>query len=314
MYFSNSQPSRDLPTPAGPEASTRRGTRRSTAAWNSSLIVRSSASRPVSGRLQPVDPLRAAHRRQDPGGPPQPLRLGLALQLVLAGAGEPDGAAGQPLRGLVRQHLPRAGRGLHPGRGVHRVPGHHALADRAQVDRHLAGYHARAGGQARQAGLGPERLNRGHQVQRGPDGPFGVRIRRGRSPPHRHYRVPDELLDGPAVTADDCPRHPEVAGQQLTDRLGIPRLGQRGKAHQVTEQHRAHPPFGHRLAAWRRGVPGRRASGPARNRRPGRNGRRERTVHHTPGSPPGVHRRLRRTGLPPPETRRIARISPEPLT
>ena len=53
MYFRNSQPSRDLPVPAGPDTSTIRGTRRSAAAWNSSLIVRSSASRPVSGASSP---------------------------------------------------------------------------------------------------------------------------------------------------------------------------------------------------------------------------------------------------------------------
>ena len=52
-YFSNSQPSRDLPTPAGPDTSTRRGVRRSTHEWNSSLIVRSSASRPSKGASSP---------------------------------------------------------------------------------------------------------------------------------------------------------------------------------------------------------------------------------------------------------------------
>ena len=53
MYLRNSQPSRDLPTPAGPDTSTSRGTRRSAAAWNSSRTVRSSASRPVSGASSP---------------------------------------------------------------------------------------------------------------------------------------------------------------------------------------------------------------------------------------------------------------------
>jgi hypothetical protein len=42
-----------LPTPAGPEISTSRGIRRSAVAWNSSLIVRSSASRPVNGASRP---------------------------------------------------------------------------------------------------------------------------------------------------------------------------------------------------------------------------------------------------------------------
>ena len=213
---------------------------------------------PGQRRLQAVDPLRAAHRRHDPGGPPQPLRLGLALQGVLAGVGEPDGLARQPLRRSVRQDLPGAGRGLDPGRGVHRVPGHHALADRAQVDRHLAGHHARAGGQPGHAGLGPERRDRGHQVQRGPDGAFGVALGRDGRPPHGHHRVADELLDRSAVAADHGPGHPEVAGQQLADGLGITRLGQRREAHQIAEQHRAHAPFGHRLAVRGGGVPGRR--------------------------------------------------------
>src|SRR5215469_5931917 len=53
VYFSNSHPSRDFPTPAGPETTTIRGTRRSADAWNSSLIVRSSASRPTSGPSKP---------------------------------------------------------------------------------------------------------------------------------------------------------------------------------------------------------------------------------------------------------------------
>ena len=53
MYFSNSQPSRDLPTPAGPDTTTIRGIRRSAAAWNNSRTVRSSASRPISGASSP---------------------------------------------------------------------------------------------------------------------------------------------------------------------------------------------------------------------------------------------------------------------
>jgi hypothetical protein len=53
MYLKNSQPSRDLPTPAGPDTSTSRGTFRSATAWNRSLIVRSSTSRPVSGASSP---------------------------------------------------------------------------------------------------------------------------------------------------------------------------------------------------------------------------------------------------------------------
>ena len=94
-------------------------------------------------RLQPVDPLDAAHPGQHPGRPPQPLRLRLALQPVLPGVGEPDRAGRQPLRRRVDQDLTRLRGRLDPGRGVHRVPGHHPLTDRAQRDRDLAGHHAR---------------------------------------------------------------------------------------------------------------------------------------------------------------------------
>ena len=78
--------------------------------------------------LQPVDPLAAAHPGQHPGGPPQRLRLRLALQRVLPGVGETDRAVRQPLRCRVDQHRAGFGRCLHPGRGVHCIPGHHALA------------------------------------------------------------------------------------------------------------------------------------------------------------------------------------------
>ena len=196
--------------------------------------------------LQPVDPLRAAHRGQHPDRPPQPLRLGLALQGVLPGVGERDRAARQPLGRHVDQHRPRLGGRLHPGCGVHRVARHHPLADRTQVHRHLAGHHPGARGQAGQPRLGPQLGDRGHQVQRGPHGPLRVPFGRHRGAPDGHHRVPDELLDHPAVPADHRPGDPEVLRQQLADRLRIPGLGQRGEPDDVAEQHRAHPPFGGR--------------------------------------------------------------------
>ena len=107
-------------------------------------------------RLQPVHPLAPAHRRQHPGRPPQTLRLGLALQRVLPGIGEPDRAARQPLRRPVDQHRARLGRRLHPGRGVHRISRHHPLTDGAQVHRHLAGHHPRPHRQARHPRLGAQ--------------------------------------------------------------------------------------------------------------------------------------------------------------
>ena len=200
-------------------------------------------------RLQAVDPLAPAHRGQDPERPPQPLRLRLALQRVLTGIGKGDRAAGQPLGRHVDQHRARPGGGLHPRRGVHRVAGHHPLTDRAQVHRHLAGHHSGPGGQAGQPRLGAQFGDRGHQVQRGPDGSLRVAFCRYRSAPHGHDRVPDELLYHPAIAADHRARHREVLRQQLADRLGVARLRQRGEPDHVAEQHRAHPPLGRRLAA-----------------------------------------------------------------
>ena len=211
---------------------------------------------PGQGGLQPVHPLRAADRGQHPGGPPQPGRLRLALQRMLAGIGEPDGAARQPLRGLIGQYLPRPGRGLDPRRGVHRIPGHHPLAGRAEVYCHRAGHHPGPGGQARHVLVLAELADRGDQVQGSADGPLRILLRGGRRPPHRHHRIPDELLRHAPVPPDDLPGDPDVPREQLTDRLRITRLGQRGEPHQVAEQHRAHPPLRHRLFRGGRGPPG----------------------------------------------------------
>ena len=212
-------------------------------------------------RLQPVDPLDTAYRRQDPRGSPQPLGFRLALKGVLPGLRESDPAASQPVGRPVGQHVPRLGHRLQPRGGVHRVPGHHPLMRGAQADRHLSGHHARPHGQARHADLRPEFLHRGHQVQRGPDRALRVPLQRGRGPPHRHHRVADELLDHSPVTADDRPGHPEILRQQLADRLRVPRLRQRGEPDHVAEQHRADPALRHRLRRPAR-------EGPARPRGP----------------------------------------------
>jgi hypothetical protein len=75
---------------------------------------------------------------------------------MLSRIGEPDRAASQPLRRRIDQHLPRFRGRLHPGGGVHRVSGHHALTDRAQRDGDLAGDHPGASCQPRYASLHAE--------------------------------------------------------------------------------------------------------------------------------------------------------------
>src|SRR3989304_6344903 len=68
-------------------------------------------------------------------------------------------------------------------------------------------------------GAPPPRLEAGAQgpdavdeVQGGANAPLRIILARRRSAPDCHDRVADELLDGPAVAADDVRRDVEVAG------------------------------------------------------------------------------------------------------
>src|SRR2546425_405822 len=67
MYFSNSQERRDLPIPATPITETRWALRSSDEVWKSSLIERSSRSRPTKGASRPecrsAPPREATTRR-----------------------------------------------------------------------------------------------------------------------------------------------------------------------------------------------------------------------------------------------------------
>jgi len=109
---------------------------------------------PGQRRLQPVDTLRTTDTGQHPRRPPQLGRVAFALQLVLAGVGEPDRRARQPLRRTIDPHRPRFRGGLHPRRRVHRIAGHHPLRARPQRDRYLPGHDTRAQGQARGVDVG----------------------------------------------------------------------------------------------------------------------------------------------------------------
>jgi hypothetical protein len=70
------------------------------------------------------------------------------------------------------------------------------------------------------------------------------------------HGVPDELLDGAAMPRQHLGRTVVVAGDHLPERLGVEPLAQRGRAHQITEDHRdgladrpAFPRRGHGRAA-----------------------------------------------------------------
>jgi hypothetical protein len=58
---------------------------------------------------------------------------------------------------------------------------------------------------------------------------------------HRHHRVPDEFLDGSAVTLDDGADLLEVAAHGAAQALGIESLAERRRAGDVAEEN------GHRL-------------------------------------------------------------------
>ena len=71
-----------------------------------------------------------------------------------------------------------------------------------------------------------ERTHAIDQVQRGAHGSFGVVVVGDRRAPDGHDRVPDELLDGAAVAADDLLALFEIARQEIADGLGVAALGE----------------------------------------------------------------------------------------
>ena len=141
-YFSNSQASRDLPTPASPSRTTSRGRRDSSVPWNSSLTSRRSPLRPVNGASNPstrappptgATTIPAAHSRT---GSDLPFSACSPVSSnVMAGGG-------QRPRCVVDPHPPRVGCRLDASSGVHRVPGDHPLTRGTDGDRHLTGHDA----------------------------------------------------------------------------------------------------------------------------------------------------------------------------
>ena len=210
------------------------------------------------GGLELVAAIAAAHASDHPQGTPRGHRRRLALERLLAGRLEGDGAARRALRRLADEHRARGRHRLQSGRGVDEVPGDHALVDGAEGHRRLAGQDAgpRLDG-------GTEGAHRVDQVEGRPDGPLGVVLEGDRGAPDRHDGVADELLDRAPMAAHDVLCQLEVAGEELTGVLGVAPLGERGEADQVGEEDGHDTPLGDRLG--RRGCAGRRR--PARSRR-----------------------------------------------
>ena len=173
----NSQPSRDLPTPAGPDTSTSRGTRRSAAAWNSSRTVRSSASRPVSGasspstRCDPPTPARTRVARHNGCGSAlpfsacspasaNPIALS-ASRCVAPSVSTCPGSAAACTRAAVFTASPAT------------IPS----CRRAEGDRHLPGHYPGPGRQPRHPRLCAQLRDRTHQIQRRAHRPLRIPLR-----------------------------------------------------------------------------------------------------------------------------------------
>ena len=215
MYLRNSHASRLLPMPAGPMTDTSRSRALAPVAWNRSLSRRSSSSRPTNGasrRLRAVPPADARPRHAARARPaPAPL----ALERLLAGRLERDGAAGRALGRLAHEDRSRAAAtDWRRAAVLTRSPATMPWFDRADRDGRLAGQDAGARLDAR-----TEDADRVDQLERGADGPLGVVLVGGRRSPHRHDRVTDELLDRAAVAVDHLARPGRSSGSACRARL-----------------------------------------------------------------------------------------------
>ena len=189
MYFSNSHPSLDFPTPAGPLTTTSRGTRRSTRGVEQ-LLHRAQFGVAAGQRcFQPVDSLRPAEAGKHPNREPQLLRLGLAFQMCSPASSKPTRGRRKPPGRGIDKNGPSARGGLHSRRGVDRVAGDHAFTGRADRDGDLARDDAR-----------PARRVRAHRDRRPIDRP------RRRRRAQREQRAPRRSPPLPAHPTPPSPR------------------------------------------------------------------------------------------------------------
>ena len=146
--------------------------------------------------------------------PPQPKWLTLPLCHVLARVREQDRRRSHLPRHPIHEHAPRLRRRLHPRRRIHPIPDDDPLT-RILQRRHLTRHHSRPRPQSRRPHLHTKHADRIHDLKRRPHCPLRIILPRHRRTPHRHHRIPDELLNQPPIPLDDRPRHLEIPAQQL---------------------------------------------------------------------------------------------------
>ena len=141
------------------------------------------------------------------------------FQFEFAGVAVGDRRGSGVLRRVVDEAAARRRDGLDARRGVHPVADDDALFRRRR--RRRAGRDADAGIEWHAVLVAVRGYRRG-EVERRPDGAFGVIFLCDGRAPHRHHGVADELLDRSAIAGDDRSGELEVTGQEFADFLGIP--------------------------------------------------------------------------------------------
>ena len=187
--------------------------------------------------LKLVAAARAATLRNDPQRAPRADALGLALHRQLAQRLIRDRAVSRPIRPLADEDAVGRSATLQARRHVDDVAGDHALADRAQGHRGLAGGDARTDREPRRVRI-CEREGADHvdELERRSDRALGVILVGGGRAPHGDHGVADELLDDPAVPLHHARRALEVAVERLAHGLRVRSFREPGEADEVDEQ------------------------------------------------------------------------------
>ncbi len=168
------------------------------------------------GRLERFRPSDPATLRHDAHRSPGRDRAALALQDLVLGSLEGDGARGRSLRRLADQHGRRWGHALEAAGRVDHVARDHALIRGAQRDRRFTGQDAGPDLDAR-----AEAADGVDEVEGGSHRSLSVVLTGDRGAPDRHHGIADEFLDGAAVAGDDLADRLEIARLELPDLLRI---------------------------------------------------------------------------------------------
>ncbi len=168
-------------------------------------------------------------------------RRALPLELELLDGIGGHRIARETVRLLSDQDLSRGSRCLQPLRDVDRIPRHEGLGVSRIACDHLTGVYARP-----HRNLEPEctlellveARDGVPQLDGGSYRSHRVVLVERRNAKDRHHGVADELLDGAAVTLEDCARLLEVPGHDAAHPLRILVLADAGRVDDIAEQHR----------------------------------------------------------------------------